>query len=698
MSNPSARELIDAKMEEKRKERAKTLAGLGLATELPTEKEELESFEETQKKLSSSNQKEIERLEELGERQTVGPDAQEEKPEAGNGTEAPKKEIDENIVRELKARLDEARMAYVQKDIEAEKKSGALWKILRVGSLGNYTQEHDMAKNEYYAALKEYKDEMLAGGDVEKAVRILNMEERLDRDSLRCDLEMQNAGLGKRVAAKYQKMIEKYKAIGQNDKSKAVKIGKKLLAAGAVGVVAGGIAMSGGMVAGAAGTLAGATVARLFSSSISAFGFKAMLEDLAEKGKEKKSREEAAGLIFKNTNEARELDFDAIRRALDAKIEDIDKKMQEQKQWQRRRYFASFAAALAFSYAGQYIGEKAIHGLHEAFGQHNIDVVPGHGAVGDPSVHKFAGPESGKGAFTNYDSVKSALPVEAVPKAEHIINLDSIKTGGSIEGSIKHYLENNPKLVGQYNQMHPGHKFDAGKIAHRMFLELKPEDQKDLIHAGAQVHLTSDGLHIQSVTGDAHTGHLPVHEASLHAHASDLQSTGTGHENLPRGHWAVRKHLEANVDNASDVSDNAYGNFMHDNQNMLLDAKAELSRLNRDLMFEQIGHEGIGSVPLENTVAGQEHINAVREAITKEFSKVMRSFFGEYSDPAILKMNAGEYVKSHLGDKSVKIFKGLKATLTPEQIKKFRIDPVSGESVKTWSTRIVTVLLKNIKK
>lgn len=124
----------------------------------------------------------------------------------------------------------------------------------------------------------------------------------------------------------------------------------------------------------------------------------------------------------------------------------------------------------------------------------------------------------------------TALPGEDLASnAEKLVDLKPIGSGGSIEGSIIDYLKENPSLVEKYNELNGGRKFDAGQIAHRMFEEYGTKNTPyDLVHEGAQVNLSADGLRIENVTGDDHMGFL-------HEKVAGGVNAPTGAEDLQGG-------------------------------------------------------------------------------------------------------------------------------------------------------------------
>lgn len=415
----------------------------------------------------------------------------------------PEKEIKEKIItgadligeesdrkiKELGDKLEKARIAYLKKDTEAEKiklsLKSVLWKTLKIGSLGQYDKEHEDAKNEYNEALKAYKEEFLKAGliedkeDVRIMVDFLNLTETSSREKARTDIKAENSKWWHldNVSKGYMKIVESYKNIGKDDKSKLMRFIKK----GAVGVaIGGGVAFAGGAVAGAMGSIAGATAFRLFTMSVSATGFKGIFEGIADKKRATDSAKEAE-IIFRNskTEGMGEMKAELISENLNLMIKNIDGKMQKNKQTARLRSLGAFLTAGAISNLGQIFG----HEIMETVKEHFSDSLP----------------VSTGGSFAE----KTISGLSENNAVEKVIELKPVKVGGSIEGSIREYLESNPELINKYNgsSLSGGRKFDAGQIAFRMFDELSKNHNVTNLPPGTKINLSADGLHIKEIPG-----------------------------------------------------------------------------------------------------------------------------------------------------------------------------------------------------
>lgn len=458
----------------------------------------------------------------------------------------------------LEKEVDEARKAFVGKDIEAEKKSSKFWKLFRVGSLGEYGEEHKGAKEEYYAALRAYKDEYLNihglnEKSVAEMVTFFNIKEHYSLESARLDADNENAGWPKKIWNGYMGMIDRYRKIGENDSSKFKKYSKKIVVGMFVALAATGLAAGGGAVAGVAGTITGASLVRGFTIGVSSAGYKAIYEGIAQGSRKRESRKEAEEIMKHSKVEGmEEMHLDLVNENLDNKIALIDEVMQEQKQWKRFRTFAAVGTAVVISQAGRYFGKWASEKASHWFG-----------GTGTPMPEDTGAHEAGTVSPDNAPGGAGAP--EVIPPIEKTIDLPAIEEGGSIEGSIIKHLTDNPDLIDKYNeQLGSGRKFDAGQIAHRMFEEYG--DNRDLVHAGAQVQLSPDSLHIQGVAGDESMGFLHENAAADIPTEPEIEAVP---DNIPpeanvfpenpgfdRAHESIFGH---NTDNFLDSAERGYG-------------------------------------------------------------------------------------------------------------------------------------------
>jgi len=482
---------------------------------------------------------------------------------------------------ELIRQLEANRWAYIKKDVEAERKASVFRKLFKLGSLGQYSQEHEEVKSKYYESLKACVAKRIERGrDTKEMVAFLEVGEYFSRESMRADIRAENSSWGEKAVDGYMKMVNRYRAIGENDSSKKVKFAKKILAGLAVGGVATGVALGGGLVAGAAGSIVGATAVRMFSLSVSATGFKAIAEKMADSAREKNS-------VKKSNEISKEAGFDAdiLRGKLNEIIENIDSDMQKNKQTARLRTLGSFLTATVISDLGQYFGPKSIEAIkhyfqhepaiptgvnpagtgvqevaktavkgmaaekiHEVGAVHESGAqtfneavensnaenfkeaaeragefppaahtetfaeamerageIPSHPAGGEDVVSGHNMPSVGEGIDHNLASDGQNLAHEIGGKLTAEENIIEIKQGGNIEASIRDFYRSHPDALKAYQEA-TGKKLTPGQIAHRIFLEYG--DDRDLVHAGAKIHLSADGQDITQISGDPNMGHL----------------------------------------------------------------------------------------------------------------------------------------------------------------------------------------------
>jgi len=610
------------------------------------------------------------------------------------GEEADKK------IAELGKQLEEARKSYIAEDEKAEKIKlsfkSVLWKTLKIGGLGEYEKEHTAVKNRYDEALKTYKDEFLKAGLVEDAedvkimVDFLNITETCSREDARIDLRANSSNWWDKASGGYLKIVESYKNIGKDDKSKFVRFAKKAL----VGVViGGGVAFAGGAAAGAMGTLAGAMAFRLFTMSVSATGFKGMLEGWADKKRIKDSAKEAENISRNSKIEGvDEMQADLISQNLDQIIAELDKKMQKGKQTAWARSLGAFLSAAVISDLGQMFGREITSSIKEYFSGSQMPVFGG----GTASTEHFGGKG---GPFENIAKFGGVHPVEApIVEGAGIIELDPIKTGGSIEGSIREYLESHPDLIEKYNasELSGGRKFDAGQIAFRMFDELsKNHDVVDL-PAGTKINLSADGLHIKDIPGlDLDAIHDKVAEGASATATKQPQVEVVPDAEKPKVN--VIPSEQATAESLDRANNSAFGKNI---DNLLAQLRNDQATFSEDSGPAVSPNPGFGSEWAENVrnnrmffVLLQKNIfSGDLEKATDIFRKEMTQD-GNWDD--IKNMTFAEATEKsnwRTSDKISSLFNGLKEVLGNENIR-----PEINETMEKWTERVIDVAAKQAK-
>lgn len=610
------------------------------------------------------------------------------KPE--NDSAKPEEAVENEKLSELEKEVETARKSFVGKDIEAEKNSSKFWKLFRIGSLGEYSEEHKQVKEKYYAALKAYKDEYLnTHGLNEKSVgemvAFFNIKEHYNLESARLDTNNENANWPKKAWNGYMGMIDRYRKIGEKDKSKLKKYSKKFAAGMFVAVAATGLAAGGGAAAGAAGTIAGAALVRGFTIGVSSVGFKTLYEGLAQGSKERENKREL-NYISRNLKEPSlgESYLNRVNQDLDEKINSIDEVLQEQKQGKRFRTIAAVGTAVIISQAGRYCGRWA----------------------SEKMSHWLGGMEAPTG------EIPAAKPAGEVAAPETVIekniDLPAIEKGGSIEGSIIKHLTDNPDLIERYNEQLGGsRKFDAGQIAHRMFEEYG--DKRDLAHAGAQVQLSSDGLHIQGVAGDENTGFL--HENATEAVATEPEIKTVPDAVKEPEINAVPDNIspEANVFPENFGFERAHGSiFGHNTDNFLESAERELFNAERGYggnygpAVSPTPGPGLGSAWFENVAANRNFFSAFRDQIisgnTEDATKVFQNEIAKGEKWNIIKNMAVSEATDKAGWRGSKVeelFKNMQKVLGTSL--KPNIFP-REETVAEWTKRVVKTAVEQANK
>jgi len=313
-----------------------------------------------------------------------------------------------------------------------------------------------------------------------------------------------------------------------------------------------------------------------------------------------------------------------------------------------------------------------------------------HGTSGIVDVAHHAG-----STVTNHEAFSGATKVTEAAKS---INLNPIENGGdSIESSIRDHFRANPDLIEKYNQLNGGRKFNAGQIAHRMFLEYG--NKHDLVHAGAQVNMSADGMRIENVTGDEHMGVLSAEKSGLTPSESPINETTTFSNSAEQG-------ISGDA--------NAYEGFLHQADNylsseLLADSNALYANhpefrgvSNFDTEITRLGEEiagGGNQTNLNEKIQALSELKVLREHFSENYTKIVKLFLdfkkGD-SLEALNTTNARDFVRGHSQGNTLKIFKALRATMSADQIKQFKIDPTNSDTILTWSRRVTTFMLKKI--
>ena len=435
---------------------------------------------------------------------------------------------------------------------------------------------------------------------------------------------------------------------------------------------------------------------RIISGTAAGAGIAGMME-AGHRGKEKrKAGEKSAELL--QSMEIAEDKYLFLMEKMQVEIGGYDKKLKTEKAKARNRKLIGAAAAVfigsgAFSYILGKTG--ATHWIMEKLG---FETHPTHPISGitDKELSWRQGSPSGL-AY----NAQEGLPPGGGAAAEHIvppgktIDLSNIQEGGNIEASIRDYFKTNPDLIDKYNeQLGGGRKFNAGQIAHRLFSEYG--DSRDLVHAGAQVHLSADGMRIESVTGDEHMGYLPEKEPVLPypedgaSHAGEI-SEATGHI-APETPGQAPENFHNPADsyfgrNVSHVLDDLDGRI---NENTREIFHAETHSSEEIAAFkENIADLGYSRGFMEN------FRDSVFNGHAEEAARSFRSAISlDEKWDNIKGMNFREAAKNmnwRASDKLDTIFKCLKKIIGNE------VKPGSGETLEKWTERVSKLAIEKAK-
>lgn len=264
------------------------------------------------------------------------------------------------------------------------------------------------------------------------------------------------------------------------------------------------------------------------------FTVKTGMEAYHRRKMQKESEQDKEKILegFENSEEK----FNKIIERLNGEIENYDKELDYEVSSAWIRNVIGVSAAGVSFLAGSLIAEK-IGGLFHHGGEApaGVDVVE---KVETPKAEDIltggGAPDTTPG--TGGDPLSG---LEGKPSAASVIErVAEVKQGSSLEGTITQYLNDNPKLIDEYNaKLGGGRSFDAGQIANRMALDYAKENNLpkgpfSLIHEGAKIEFNNDGLSLKGISGDPNLGYLPEKEIPTGGGISNISTPDNipGHE------------------------------------------------------------------------------------------------------------------------------------------------------------------------
>src|SRR3989344_4247806 len=432
------------------------------------------------------------------------------------------KERDERLL-ELGKELEAARREYIIRDYNLDKNSGIFKKLFGFGKrsqLGEFNREYETAKSRYEEVLKKFKDATAEGlvsdrQEAEITANWLEKGEFIELQKTRDQIKLENAPWSQGIKNGCMKLIDKYRKLPT---------WKKI----AIGFGVAGVASAGG----AAGIGAAAALGvgwRIFTSGVSAIGFKGMYEGVAEGYRNKKAKSNTEENLNKYFNKKSEFDPQEFKKRLDDKIKTVDREIQKRKAWGKFRSWLAVGTAAAVFFGGRYVAQRVMEHFHgggtgsdKSIDDYIRSRVAGHeGSGGSP-------PPSGAGQGLGYHEFKDTFGMGGkggafIPESTEFpqgeippIDLEVPKSS-SLEGTIIKYLENQGM-----NHAEAGNKAHliALEYAKNMGLEKGPYS---LIHPGAHIEMemgTDGQYHIDNISGDEKLGWLA--EKNIESSAHDL--------------------------------------------------------------------------------------------------------------------------------------------------------------------------------
>lgn len=266
----------------------------------------------------------------------------------------PLRETVSKDLRALSDQLGESRRKYIQKDHAMDQNSSLFKKVFGAGKRsehGDITGEFEMTQAQYEEDLKKYYDAIIAeelGDSADEDDRrilanALNVGELASISALRKEEKFSGSSF-ESLRDGYVKLVERYNRLPLRQK---IYIGGAFVG---VGVLAGGV---GTAAAAAGGAMA---LRRAFGFSAATVGFKSMFEGIADKTRMKKAESDAAGFTDQlRTEQNADERAQQIENFVSNRIDALDKKFQDQKDWQKRRWWMAGASALATFGAARYL-------------------------------------------------------------------------------------------------------------------------------------------------------------------------------------------------------------------------------------------------------------------------------------------------------------------------------------------------------
>jgi len=314
----------------------------------------------------------------------VNPEAKAEDAEDGEKQEMTEEEKKAAELRQISVDLEMSRKEFMAKDSEMDKHKSVLekLKVLATGNtpnLGAFQEEYDAVSANYQKSLETFKNALIAESmgdneDAEIISKFVEEGEMVNMKKAKAEAQMEAAPFSEKIKNGFLNIAEKYRSLPIKNK---LTIGVGLAGAGFVAGVAGGA-----MAAGAGTLMLGN---RIFSSAVSATGFKAMFDSMAEsgihyrginiKGENEKAEEATQKNIKESLAENGEVDFEKFSSKMKEKIAGMNEKFQKEKYSQKMRTVMAIGAGVAMAGIGKYVGGQASEYIRDHGG---VKEVAGH--------------------------------------------------------------------------------------------------------------------------------------------------------------------------------------------------------------------------------------------------------------------------------------------------------------------------------
>lgn len=603
------------------------------------------------------------------------------------------------------------------------------------------------------AMLEDAKAGGMKAESLAEAEKLFEVESRVKLADEHDNVRVENSG---RFAGPLREKLVK-----MNEWYKKQPLKYKLAVGAAFGL--GGAAVGAGVITGfgAVAVTSAAFAKRFAMGMISGTSAAIATEKVAEKSRAKRAEKGSAEFAKEIENLGEEELYNKFKEKTQELIFSADDKLQSYKNWDRIRLalggavagiISSGAAGEIFKFLSGKSGmtelaPKVWHKVAGIFKYGTPETASGTGVSIDsnmPAGGENATVKSGKVkpvVFGNNETIENAgtlapdsnatveksgakISGKTIPEAKaeisKNINLE-VKKGGSFEGAIIKQLEGSGV-----------NKKEAGKVAHRMYLEYvrnHPDPTGkgyNLVHPGAKIELSPDGKHIVSFRdslpsewdkhpgGHARSGRVPhvpksemIPEKSVtepfdfNKTSQDLSGMKAMERELTNiaareGNFRGFSYGQSKVNLAYlDDQINQYNNRIkfYGNPDVLDGKERDTARSLKETLEDLTRRKAIVELKIRDFERFKELNEMFSGSVSKVFNKIAKlALFeaGAHEEFSLEKMAASQYIEKHPGGNFGKFYKDCVKIYGKKMI-----NPFEGENMQDWTGRITKLIVRN---